>query len=130
MWISKRSPRKSEAFRSRFSEAGADAAPLRHARRLKEYLVGAVVQGVLQVGFLVTLVFFARSSIHLFQHHGAHLSPWYLRLCLAAILVCFLLVLRRVIGRILEIREVRAELAEANGQLRELRDKMRGGPRS
>ena len=129
MRIMKNSPRKSEAFRSRFLDAGQDAAPIRHSRQLREYLAGQIVHAILLAAFLVTLVFFARSAVHLFERHGNDLNPWYLRLCLTGILVCFLLFAKRLIGRIREIREVRVDLREANRRLDELREKLRRGNR-
>ncbi len=125
MRTSKRSPRKSDAFKSRLFEAGSDAQPIRHARRLQEDLAGTVVMAVIHVGFMVALGLFARSVIHLFAKHGAHLSPWYLRLCLLGILVCFVLVGRRVVVKVQEIFEIRGLLREANARL----DAMRAGHR-
>ncbi len=108
-------------------EAGKEAAPIRHARQLREYQASQVVQSVLLVGFLVALVFFARTMMHLFERHGAELNPWYLRLCLGGILVCFVLFARRLIGRISEIREIRADLREVDRKLSALRDQYRRG---
>ena len=125
MRITRKSPRRSDAFKSRFLDAAHDAAPLRHARQLREYLAGQVVQAVLAAGFLVALVFFARAVTHLFERHGGDLSPWYLRLSLAGILVCFLLFLRRLIGRLREIREVRQQLSLETRKLRDLREELR-----
>jgi hypothetical protein len=126
----KKSRRRSSAlFQSRFLAKGHEAAPLRHARQLREHLAGQVVQVVLMVGFAVALGFFARSILHLFERHGAGLSPWYLRLCLGGILVCFVLVVRRIVARIQEILWLRRELAETQRKLRELRDQLRGQSR-
>jgi len=129
MRISKRSPRRSDAFRSRFLDAGRDAAPIRHVRRLREDLAGQIVYSLLQIAFVVALVLFARSVVHLFARHGSHLSPWYLRLSLAAILVCSVLVLWRLVRRIREIRDLRRELAAADKTLQELRAETLRKPR-
>ena len=127
MLTTKKSRRRtSELFRSRLLEQGRDAAPLRHARQLREHLAGELVQTILLVGFAVALGFFARSLIHLFDQHGSGLDPWYLRLSLAGILVCFLLVARRIRHRIGEIIWLRRELAEVQRKLQELRDQYRG----
>jgi len=126
MRTSKRSPRKSDAFKSRLMDAGRDAQPIRRARRLQEDLAGTMVMAVIHVGFLVALALFARSVIHLFAKHGTHLSPWYLRLCLLGILVCFVLVARRVVSKVQEIFEIRGLLRTANARL----DEMRSGHRS
>ncbi len=117
MRISRKSPRKSDAFKSRFLEAGKDAAPMRQSRRLREHLAGEVIQSLLQAGFLVALVFFGRAVVHLFQRHGAHLNPWYLRLCLVGVLVCFAARAPADRARIREIRESRQDLREAQRQL-------------
>lgn len=116
-----RRPRRSEAFRSRFLDAGKDAAPLRRARQLREYVAGEVVHALLQAGFLVALIFFARTLVDLFARHGADLDPWYLRLSLFGLLVCFVLIARRLVGRVREIREARRDLAEAERQLAAMR---------
>jgi hypothetical protein len=121
----KRSPRKSDAFRSRFLEAGKEAAPIRHARQLREYMASQVIQAVVLLGFLVALGFFAQTMLRLFERHGGQLNPWYLRLCLAGILVCFVLFARRLIGRVREILDTRADLREANRKLAALRDQYR-----
>lgn len=125
MLTSKRSPRKSDAFRSRFLDAAHEAAPLRAARQLREHLAGELVQAVLQAGFIVALVLFGRSLWHLFEKHGGHLDPWYLRLSLAAVGITVILVGRRLIRRIVDIRETRQELAVARQQLDALRERNR-----
>ena len=127
-WFQKKqTPRRSDAFRSRFLEAGRDAAPIRHARQLREYLASQLIQAVILAGFVVALVFFAQALIRLFERHGQQLSPWYLRLCLGGILVCFVLFIRRLFGRVREIRDTRRDLSEANRKLAALRDRYRRG---
>jgi hypothetical protein len=80
-------------------------------------------------GFLVALGYFARAVLHLFASHGADLNPWYLRLSLCGVLVCFVLVLRRLIVGIGEIRWLRAELKDAQQKLEELRGEGTRPPR-
>ena len=121
----KKTPRGSDAFRSRFLAAGREAAPIRHARQLREYLASQLIQAIVLVGFLVALGFFARTVLHLFDRHGVDLNPWYLRLCLAGILVCFVLFARRLLGRVREIRDARSDLREVNRELTALRDRYR-----
>ncbi|MBD3221378.1 hypothetical protein GF314_09055 [bacterium] len=113
-------------FRSRFLDAAHEAAPLRAARRLREYLAGEVIHAVVQIGFLVALVFFGRALLHLFEKHGAQLNPWYLRVSLVAVGTCVLLIGRRLVVRLIDIRDTRRDLAEAQRQLSELRDANRG----
>jgi len=100
---------------------------LRHARQLQEHLAGEVVLFALQAGFLVALAFFGRTLIHLFDRHGAELDPWYLRLSLLGVVVCFVLVARRVWARGRDILEVRRDLRHARQQLDDLRDAIRRG---
>ena len=127
MLSSKKSPRKSDLFRSRFLAAGRDAATIRDAKRLQEYMVGQVILAILQIGFMVALALFARAVYNLFQRHGGDLNPMYMRLSLGGILVCFLLVSRRFLLRIREISGLRRELAEAQDRLRRLRERLRRG---
>lgn len=127
MRISRKSPKRSDAFQSRFLEAGKDAAPIRKARRLREHLAGQIIQAVLQSGFAVALLLFGRAVFNLFERHGADLNPWYLRLSLAAVLVCFVLVVRRLWARIVEIRESREDLKAAQRQMDALRESLRQG---
>ncbi len=124
MLNSKRYRRTSDLFRSRFLAAGEDAALIRDARRLREYLAGQAILASLQVGFLVALGLFSRTVWNLFARHGEALNPWFLRVSLFGILVCFLLVGRRLLARIGEIRAVRADLAEADRRLRGLREEL------
>ncbi len=125
MLSSKKSPRKSKIFLSRFLAAGEDAATIRDVRRLQEFLAGQIVLAVLQAGFLVALALFARAVFHIFERHGDALNPLYLRLSLGGILVCFLLVGRRLVARIRLLLELRRDLADANRRLRELREALR-----
>jgi len=127
MRISRKSPQRSDAFKSRFLEAGKDAAPIRRARRLREHLAGQVIHALLQCGFAVALVLFGRALFNLFERHGGSLNPWYLRLSLVGVLVCFVLVVRRLWARIREIRESRQDLRDAQRQMEELRDSLRQG---
>jgi hypothetical protein len=129
MLSSKKSPRKSELFRSRILAAGRDAALIRDVRRMREFVAGQIAVGILQIGFLVALAYFARALVHLFATHGEALNPWILRWSLAGILVCFLLVARRLFYRLREILEVRGDLRAAGRRFEELREELRRQPR-
>jgi hypothetical protein len=124
---SKKFPRKSDLFRSRFLAAGKDAAVIRDVRRLREYLAGQVILAGLQGGFLVALALFARTVWHLFARHGEALNPMFARISLLGFLVCFLLIGRGLLLRLREIRAVRIDLAEANERLLELREELLRG---
>lgn len=120
----KKSPRKSEFFRSRLMARGEDAATIRDVRRLREFLGGQIVMSVLQAGFLVALVLFARAVYNIFERHGGTVNPVYLRLSLGGILLCFFLVVRRLVQRLRDIFELRRDLNEANRKLRALRERL------
>lgn len=125
MLSSKRSPRRSKLFRSRFLAAGKDAATIRDVRRLREYLAGQIIMAALQVGFLIALALFARAILVLFERHAEALNPWYLRVSIGGTVVCFLLVARRLLLRCREIVEVRADLNEAGRRLQALREELK-----
>jgi ABC-type nickel/cobalt efflux system permease component RcnA len=126
MLSSKKSPRKSELFHSRFMAAGQDAATIRDVQRLREYLAGQVILAILQIGFIIALALFARALYNLFERHAEALNPMYFRLSMGGVLVCFLLVCRRLFLRIREIIGVRREMRHAHDKLRSLRERLRG----
>lgn len=125
MLSSKKSPRRSDLFRSRIMAAGQDAATIRNVRRIQEFLAGQVVLAILQAGFLVAFALFARAVYNIFERHGNELNPQYLRLSLGGILVCFLLIARRLVLRARAIIGLRSDLSQAQAELRELRESLR-----
>ena len=116
MLISRRSLRRRNAFRSRFQDAEGDF-PLRRYMRCREDIYSGIIHSVLQVAFLIALIFFGRAIWLVFARHGAELSPiysWGAMLLLAAF---WLLVLRRLLRKLGDVREARQEMAELRAEL-------------
>ena len=111
MLISKRSRRRSDLFDSRFrSGEGADF-PLRQLMRCKEEFSGGLVHLFLLGVFVVTLLGFGKTLNTLFNNHGSDLNPAYRWLALAMLLLFVLSVLRRLFHKILDLRDMRREMA-------------------
>ena len=119
MLISKRSPRKSEVFVSRFRD-GADGVefPVRQYLRCREDLASGVVHLVLLLAFLVTVLLFGRTLDRLFAAHGEDLGPWYRRGALLLWAVFALSVLRRLYYKVCSLREIRREMADLKATFR------------
>lgn len=111
MLISKKSRRKSDTFESRFRTGEGADFPLRQYLRCREELIAQFVQGLLLLVFAVTLALFARPLNALFERHGADLSPLWRWMALGALFLFIVSVLRRLYGRVTEIREIRREMA-------------------
>ena len=122
MLISKRSRRKSEVFASRFREGGADDFPLRQFLRCREDFSSGVVHALLTVAFMVTLAIFVRTLGHLFDSHGAHLNPLYKWATLGLMALFILSVLRRLYYKVMELREIRKEMARLQAIFRDRGD--------
>ena len=110
MLISKRSRRKSDQFRSRFRDGSAGDFPLRQFLRCREDFTSGIVHALVLVAFVVTLVVFTRTVSGLFEAHGADLNPWYHRGALFLMGLFVLSVLRRLYYKVMELREIRAEM--------------------
>ena len=119
MLISKRSRRKSDAFESRFRNGMGGSFPLRQYLRCREDFSAGLVHAFLTLVFIVTLVVFGRTIGHLFDSHGADLSPWLKRGALALVGLFVLSVLRRLYYKVLELREIRREMAHLQSVFRE-----------
>jgi hypothetical protein len=118
MLISKRSPRRSEVFASRFRDGAAAEFPVRQYLRCREDFASGLVHLVLLGAFLVTLVFFGRTLDHLFAAHGEGLDPWYRRGALILWGVFCLSVLRRLYYKVGALREIRREMAALKATFR------------
>lgn len=122
MLISKRSRRRSTLFDSRFRSGEGTDFPLRQLMRGKEEFSGGLVHMVLLGAFLVTLVGFGKAVNSLFNNHGADLNPAYRWLALGMLLLFILSVLRRFIHKILDLRDVRREMALIREEMRNSAD--------
>ena len=118
MRISKRSRRKSKMFDSRFRDGSGGDFPLRQYLRCREEFTSVVVHSLLYVAFVVTLVIFARTLSDLFSTHGADLNPWYHRGTLVLMGLFILSVLRRLYYKVMELREIRAEMGRLEVEFR------------
>ena len=119
MLISKRSRRKSTVFESRFRAGPGTDFPLRQYLRCREDFSSGLVHTLLIVAFIVTLVVFARSLGLLFDSQGAHLNPWYKRGALVLMGLFVLSVLRRLYYKVMELREIRREMAQLKSVFRD-----------
>ncbi len=118
MLISKRSRRKSALFDSRFRDGSGGGFPLRQYLRCRESFSSGLVHTLLYVAFIVTLVIFTRTINDLFSTHGADLNPWFRRGALFMMGLFILSVLRRLYYKVMELREIRAEMSRLKGEFR------------
>jgi hypothetical protein len=119
MLISKRSRRKSARFDSRFKDGSGGDFPVRQYLRCREDFSAGLVHILLLGAFAVTLVMFTFSIDDLFAAHGAGLNPWYRRAAVILMVVFILSVLRRLYYKVMELREIRAEMARLKGEFRQ-----------
>jgi len=110
MLILKRSRRKSALFDSRFRDGSGGDFPLRQFMRCREEFTSGLVHSLLYVAFVVTLVIFTLTVSDLFSTHGSDLNPWYRRGALFLMGLFILSVLRRLYYKVMELREIRAEM--------------------
>ncbi len=118
MLISRRSRRKSSQFDSRFRSGEGGDFPLRQYMRCKEEFSGGLVHLILLGAFFVTLLGFGKTLNNLFLRHGTELNPAYRWLALGLLVIFLLSVLRRVIHKIQDLRDVRREMAFLKEEMR------------
>ncbi|MCP4290749.1 MAG: hypothetical protein GY780_02800 [bacterium] len=111
MLISKRSRRKSELFDSRFRNGEGSDFPLRQYMRCKEEFSGGLVHLVLLAAFFGTLLGFGDTLNNLFLKHGTDLNPGYRWIALGLLVIFLLSVLRRILHKVLDLKDVRKEMA-------------------
>ena len=111
MLISKRSRRKSTMFDSRFRSGEGTDFPLRQYMRCKEELSGGLVHMVLLLAFFLTLLGFGKTLNTLFVNHGADISSAYRWMAMGMLGLFLLSVLRRLFHKILDLRDIRREMA-------------------
>ena len=118
MLISKRSRRKSELFESRFRDGRGGDFPVRQYLRCREDFTSGLVHILLYGVFAVTLVMFTFTLNDMFNAHGAHLNPWFRRAALFLMALFVLSVLRRLYYKVMELKEIRAEMRRLKGEFR------------
>jgi len=118
MLISKRSRRKSEMFDSRFRDGSGGDFPLRQYLRCREDFNSSLVHILLLLAFVVTLVMFARTIGDLFSVHGGVLNPWFRRGSLILMGFFILSVLWRLYYKVVELKEMRAEMSRLKVEFR------------
>lgn len=118
MLISKRSRRRSNQFESQFVSGEGGDFPLRQYLRCKEEFSGGLVHLVLLGAFFVTLIGFGKTLNSLFLRHGTDINPAYRWMALGLLLIFVLSVLRRVIHKVLDLRDVRREMSFLKQEMR------------
>lgn len=128
MLISKKSPRTSERFASRFGSGSTGDFPLRQYLRLREDFGAGILHAALTAMLVVLIFVFGRSFDGLFRTHGAGLSPWYRRGMWVLVVVFALSVLRRLCYKLLAMREIRREMGELKASFRQPGEDGTAGP--
>ena len=105
-------------FESRFRDGSRGDFPVRQYMRCREDFSTGLVHILLYGAFAVTLVMFTFSIGGLFSAHGSDLNPWYHRAALVLMALFILSVLRRLYYKVMELREIRAEMARLKGEFR------------
>ncbi len=105
-------------FDSQFRSGEGGDFPLRQYLRCKEEFSGGLVHLVLLGAFFVTLVGFGNTLNNLFQRHGSEINPAYRWLALGLLLIFLLSVLRRVVHKVLDLRDIRREMAFLKNEMR------------
>ena len=118
MRISKRSPRTSERFSSRFGDGAPGDFPLRQYLRLREDFSVQALHTALTGLMVALLLVFGRALDGLFRAHGAHLNPWYRRGVGILIVILALSVLRRLYYKLVELRQIRRDMNELRAGFR------------
>ncbi len=118
MLISKKSPRESKLFRSRFGAGEGGDFALRQYHRCHEEFSSSLVHLGLQLAFAVLLVLFGRAVWHLFNRHGGDLSYWYRVVCMGLVVALLVSVFRRMWFKFREAIALRAEIRHYRSLLR------------
>ncbi|MFO7652442.1 MAG: hypothetical protein R6X25_01325 [Candidatus Krumholzibacteriia bacterium] len=118
MLISRRSPKKSKLFQSRFKDGSGVDFPLRQYLRCREDLMSGSLHLVLLVAFTVTVGFFGPTVNEIFERHGGDLPGGLRWTALAMVAAFVLLLVRRVVNRGRELRETWQEMRRLQSELR------------
>jgi hypothetical protein len=117
MLISRRSRRTSKVFRSRFGDDTGLAFPLRQYLRCREGLISGALHFLLLVAFTVAIILFGHTVDNLLRRHGAELAPWIRWATLVAFAALVLLLIRRLVVRVRELRETWRELGRWKAEM-------------
>ena len=90
--------------------------------RCKEEFSGGLVHMVLLGAFFITLLGFGQTLNTLFNRHGDGLNPSYRWLALGFLLLFLLSVLRRFVHKILDLRDIRREMAALKDEMAQSKD--------
>ncbi len=118
MLISKKSPRESSLFKSRFRTGEGGDFDLRQYHRCREEIFSSFVHLGLLFAFMILLLLFGRAIWHLFAHHGVGLNPLYRAGVMGLLGAMVASVLRRFWRKYQAIRLVRAEMKFFRTELR------------
>ncbi len=127
MLISKKSPRTSTRFASRFGVGAPGEFPLRQYLRLREDLALGMLQATLLAIFLALILVFGRAFDGLFRSHGAGLNPVYRMAIWVLVAIFALSVMRRLYYKLVGLREIRREMQTLRATFRQVGDDD-GGP--
>lgn len=119
MLISKKSPRTSERFGSRFGSGAPGDFPLRRYLRLREDLGTGTLHAALTATLVGLILVLGRAFDGLFRTHGLGLNPWYRRGMWVLVAVFALSVLRRLCYKLLEMRQIRREMHDLRATFRQ-----------
>ncbi len=128
MLISKRSRRESKLFKSRFGDPQSLDFALRQYHRCREEYYSTILHGVLLLAFGVLVALFGRSVWHLFIRHGEQAAPIWRYLSLGVVLLMLGSIIRRVVGKVAELRELKRDMARYRARIRE-QGESAAGPR-
>jgi len=110
MLISKKSRRRSEIFDSRFRSGEGVAFPLRQYMRCREEFSSGLFHLVLLVAFTVVLGTFGKTINNLFLRHGNSVNAAWRWVAFAALGFFILTVLRRILYKVNDLRDLRQEM--------------------
>lgn len=122
MLISKRSPKRSELFESKFRKGEGIDFPLRQYMRCREEFNSGLIHLVLLVTFVVILASFGNTIQNLFDRHGADINDGYRWLSFGMLFLFILTVCRRVYCKARELRDLRAEMRHLQEQMSRSQD--------
>jgi hypothetical protein len=119
MLISKKSPRTSQLFASRFGDGDLGDFPLRQYLRLREDLALGAVHTSLIAILLVLIIVFGKAFDGLFRAHGAGLNPLYRPAIWVLVAIFALSVMRRLYYKLVGLRQIRREMIMLRASFRQ-----------